>query len=375
MMLPLVVDAPIGPATRREVTTGPVALSELIAAPRLPSLDGLRMVAFLSVFFTHYTGLPGGDIGLTLFLVLSGFLITRMLLDEHQRTGRILIWRFQVRRLLRIVPPYYVFIAIVTALALWRGRLFVSGPLVACGVTFTMNYYLAFLGAPETLISHAWSLAAQEQFYALWPVAFQRLAPRGSRTLVWCLTAFVVSIAVWRSTAYLSGLVDDAYVYHAFDTRADTLAIGALLAVAAHRGALSRVATFVAARPWLPFATLGIALIARIAGPDGYRYSIGFTIDALLMSALILQTMLLHGHRLWRWLDHATCRYLARVSYSAYLYHGLAWSVLPRVRGLPRPLPVVLAMLAAIALGSVSYWMVETPFLSLKRTWSAQGSS
>ena len=362
---PVAVHTVDGGALGGSTPEGPRTLSDVLAAPHLPALDGLRMIAVFMVIIFHYVDGPA-DLGVSLFFVLSGFLITWLLLKERDKTGHICLRNFYVRRTLRIFPAYYAYLALCITLALWRGRIALSGPLVACALTYTMNYYEALLGGPANFISHGWSLAQEEQFYLLWPGVFLLLARHGPRAVVRGLGLTIAAVVVWRSYLYLLAGVGAPYIYHAFDTRLDTLAIGCAMAMVAHRGLLSRAAFLVTARPWLPLCTVALLAASRLNGSNRYHYSLGFTVDAVLMAILILQAVLLHEHPMWRWLDHPIARYLGKISYPLYLYHPLAWSVGHRLQDLPTAVPIALTLLASIVMAAASYHLVEKKFLALK---------
>jgi peptidoglycan/LPS O-acetylase OafA/YrhL len=130
----------------------------------------------------HFTGNPWipGDLGVGLFFVISGFLITLLLLREADRTGTVSLSQFYLRRTVRIFPAYYASMAVSLAVDFIRGTVWSPG-LLASGAAYLMNYYNAFNNHPTTSIAHAWSLANEEQFYLLWPAAFlalRRVSPK-----------------------------------------------------------------------------------------------------------------------------------------------------------------------------------------------------
>ena len=120
-----------------------------------------------------------GDLGVSAFFVLSGFLITWLLLKEYRDTGTISLRRFYTRRMLRIFPAYYVFVAASFAIDTVRGDHWRPG-LGLSALLYVVNYYNAFQGHPATSIAHAWSLGIEEQFYLLWPRC-SRCSSRGAR--------------------------------------------------------------------------------------------------------------------------------------------------------------------------------------------------
>src|SRR5579862_7766942 len=141
------------------------------SSSRIPSLDGLRAVAVVIVCISHLIGGPAalldlGTVGVRVFFVLSGFLITTLLLSEYDRSGTINLPRFYFRRALRIFPASYTYLAII-ALAGSLGVIALRRNDLLYGLTYTVNY---FMPASSAFVQHAWSLAVEEQFYLLWPV-------------------------------------------------------------------------------------------------------------------------------------------------------------------------------------------------------------
>jgi peptidoglycan/LPS O-acetylase OafA/YrhL len=163
--------------------------------------------------------------------------------------------------------------------------------------------------------------------------------------------------------------VGSAYVYNAFDTRFDNLAVGCLMAMCINRSWLNRFAGMAARASWMPFLTLALLLLSRLAAPLAYHYSIGFTVDALIVALLILQLLQLSHSRVWSWLDHPVPRYLGVISYPLYLYHGWGLSVGEHIPGLPATARLIAAVGATIILAAGSYFVVEKPCLRLKKRW------
>ncbi len=343
-------------------------LRDVLRAPRLPALDGLRAVAVLVVIFYHAgVGHVPGDLGVSIFFVLSGFLITWLLLREADATGTASLPAFYMRRVLRIFPAYFVFIAFSYAVDRLRGDVW-STPMLVSALTYTVNYFNALHGHPTSSIAHAWSLAIEEQFYLLWPPLFLLLVLRGGRrALRWGLALAIAAVALWRSYLYLIVGVAPASVYNAFDARFDELAIGCLLAVVAAEPSVSRAAATVARRAWMPLVTIALILVSRVAMPAGYHYAAGFTVDGLLIAVLLVQLLQLSGTAPWRWLDHPVVRYLGFISYPMYLYHQWGLGAGRHVPQLAPGTHLVAGLAATVIFASASYFGIERPFLALKR--------
>jgi len=351
------------------------SLPPILSGGHLPALDGLRACSVF-VVMTYHFGLSRvpGDLGVSAFFVLSGFLITWLLLKEFDRRGTVSLRDFYLRRVLRIFPAYYVFLTFSLAFDLVRGDGRARG-LIVPGFAYLMNYYNALHGHPTTSIAHAWSLAIEEQFYLLWPALFLLLSRRSARQGVVTLCALVLLFSAWRTFLFLTGRAGAAYVYNAFDTRADILALGCLLAFAVRLPNASRWCATLTPFPAAPFVTIALLLLSRMGGSPAYHYSVGFTIDAILLAVLILQLLTLHGSGLWRWLDNPSVRYIGAISYPLYLYHTWGGAISRRiVQSGPTEVRIGVAIVISVMLASLSYYIVERPFIRLK-TRVASGRS
>lgn len=332
----------------------------------LPALDGLRAVAVFVVMIGHFTSRGPGDLGVSAFFVLSGFLITWLMLSELKATGTVSLRGFYLRRTLRIVPAYYAFLAFTIGLDLLRNDSRIR-PLIVPSFLYLVNYYNAFNGHPSTSVSHAWSLAIEEQFYLFWPLGFLLLIGYGRRTLAVGLTAAIGAVLAWRCIAYFGLDFGSSYVYNAFDTRFDNLAIGCLLAVVADTKRFVAFADSVSRASWMPLVTIAILLVSRVLGPKDYHYGVGFTVNAILLTVLIVQFMTLHASPLWRWLGHPIAVFLGTISYPLYLYHQWGLGIGHRLTAVPPYVQLAVGVAVSLGLASASYYVVERPFLSIKR--------
>ena len=178
-------------------------------AHRATALDGLRTVAILIVmlYHLHVAGFEGGFIGVQVFFVLSGFLITSLLLGEQRRTGRIRLGSFWVKRLLRLYPALLVMVAAGIALWSWvgdyKGASFSAGEAAVIALTYTGNLFRSFWDTTQGVFGHTWSLSMEEQFYLVWPPVLVLLfvVRAHRRALIVGLGVVVVgaSIASWAS--------------------------------------------------------------------------------------------------------------------------------------------------------------------------------
>ncbi len=200
-----------------------------------PALDGLRALAIAAVVAQH-AGIPGvkGYHGVTLFFVISGYLITRLLLQEHYRTGRLRLGAFYRRRFARLAPAL-----IVAVLVTWLWLLLTAKPLASywAGIVGSLSYTTALIqaifgnGAVSNYYQWSWSLGVEELFYLIWPVTL--LVMVRWRRFAWAVVALVTSIAgIWllRIVLVVTGASHDRYFFSP-DTNADALLLGTLLGV------------------------------------------------------------------------------------------------------------------------------------------------
>lgn len=356
------------PGRRRDIAALPGALRDGLAAPHLPGLDGLRMVAVFLVVFYHFgfEGSPGGH-GVLAFFVLSGFLITWLLLKEEEQFGAVSLKLFYFRRALRIFPAFYCYWLLLTAYLLVSGKTIVWGQ-AASSFAYVGNYYQAIFGDPDTGYSHTWSLGIEEQFYLLWPACLIALGLRPRRIMA--LALFIGAVWVYRAALELGIGVNQGYIYEAFDTRADHLAMGCLLALLLRGGYFPRLWERLCT-PAMSLLTIGLlvvsVLLARSLG-TGYRNVAGFAVDPILIAALIAQVIALSASPLWRWLNWRWVAYLGALSYSIYLWQQL---VVGRVGAVfsayPLPAQMAATVAAVVAVAAASHHLIERPFLRLKK--------
>jgi peptidoglycan/LPS O-acetylase OafA/YrhL len=343
----------------------------------VPALDGLRALAVLGVLLVHTWGdaFPGGWVGVDVFFVLSGYLITSILLAEHGRTGRISFRRFYLRRALRLLPALGVCIVAALGLAETQGPglTAVTSHEAAAAVAYVSNWWLvANPHAPAGLLRHTWSLSIEEQFYLCWPVLLSvLLALGGRRAVLWGAVTGVVVVLGYRLVLAAS-LPLPFLTYYRTDTRADALLIGAALAALSAQGMLERV----------PGAVLRLAACMGIAGLAGVTVHFGiadldrfgYTLVGLAAASVVAAVVSARGWpRLSRALSWGPLVAVGRVSYGVYMFHILVWQGLLAPHIASGPLAAVLTATLTIGVATVSFRYLETPFLRLKDRTGSHG--
>jgi peptidoglycan/LPS O-acetylase OafA/YrhL len=346
--------------------------------PRLgyrPALDGVRAVAVLAVLFLHLDLARGGGSGVTMFFVLSGFLITVLLLEEYRGTRSVSIPSFYVRRGLRLLPALFAVLAVDAVFVALRFHGWdrkAGFAAIAITLGYASNWANAFRWLPMAQLSHTWSLAVEEQFYLIWPPVLVWLMRRRLPYLGWWLViAALVSVA---ERFLLAGLgASENRLYNGLDTRADALLWGAAAAVAFHHARTAVLRRYAATIASVSLVLLMLHLVGGLgASPKSTAplYLVMETVVALLTVALILGLVESPTGVVTMALQWAPIRYIGQVSYGIYLWHYLLFAILDNVGVASRALRAVLA----IATASVSYRVIETPCLQLKRRFSVQKS-
>jgi peptidoglycan/LPS O-acetylase OafA/YrhL len=351
-----------------------------------PALDGVRALAILAVLAVHGAPLTGGFFGVDIFFVLSGFLITSLLLEEWMREGRVARRAFYSRRARRLLPALILTIGGVGAIyavlpGLGRGIGFPRSALAA--LFYYANWAQAFRthsSAPSLgLLSHTWSLAIEEQFYIGWPLLLLFLLRRGLQPGL--LAGFLVGLAGLSTTfCYLTwtrGLGGSAY--YESHTRAVGLLTGCLLATlwASGKGhaLISRAAAPLVVAG-AAFAALGVAFVT-LSTQDSLVYSAGFPIVALSSAALIAHLLVSPVSVITRIFEARPAVWLGARSYGVYLYHLPIFYLLTKDRlGHPRfAILFPIRVLATLAVAAASYRVVESRFLRRNRDLSPASSS
>lgn len=351
------------------VPSSDAARTRYLTATRFGALEGLRAFAAAAVVWNHTAnpraGYFGRGVGVTTFFVLSGFLITRMLLRERDSTGTIAVGRFYLRRTLRIFPVYYAVLALYVLLVARFERGTEAGAVFWSSLpyylTFTTNWFVELAADGRVIFYFAWSLAVQEQFYVLWPVVLRHLRLR------W---AFLIPVAVLVSEdlgRLLLGLgyIDHGWVYRVLTGFDTPIFLGVLAALLLHDRRTFWLMDAVAGRSWsLPLAVALVALPAAL--PD-----VPQEVFRLCVTYLVVACVLATGPAL-RPLSNGLVRHVGKVSYGIYLFHMLVLNVVRRM--LPGGGPGVwfaLGFPATVLLAAASWRWMETPILRLRETRTA----
>jgi peptidoglycan/LPS O-acetylase OafA/YrhL len=340
-----------------------------------PELDGLRGISILLVFLHHlwFRFLPGGFLGVDIFFVLSGFLITSLLVQEYERRGRISLRHFYIRRALRLGPALVVFMAGLGLYALCfldRAR----AADVYQGILLTASYVSNWVFAlkPSVKIGAlgiTWSLAIEEQFYLVWPLLLS-LALRfklSRRTIVCTLILAILAIALHRRMLTEYGAVIRR-LYYATDTRADALLIGCLVALLLSWRFIPQTRWF---RPVINAVAITGALfviyLATTADTALLSLYLGwFTLVALAIGLNLIVLMLWPPAWALQLLRTQPLAWFGRISYALYLWHYPVRAFICPDNGARSIWRVLLTAIISVGIAALSFYLIEKRFLRLK---------
>jgi peptidoglycan/LPS O-acetylase OafA/YrhL len=342
----------------------------LIVSRGIPSLDGLRAVSIALVIVGHVflvelrDGTPGtkallmtvgnGSLGVDVFFCISGFLITSLLKSEVDRSGRIDLINFYIRRSFRIFPAFYCYLLVILGLGA-LGVLDVFPRTWASSAVYLRNYWPPFEASADWFTGHAWSLAVEEQFYLFWPACFALLGRRYAVRLAALMIALFPASRL-LTYALLPGLrADLGYMTH---TRGDALMVGCLAALLIDhprfRRALDRAFALRLPLVAIPFLLVVSPLLRERLG-GVYLLPFGYSLEALAIVVTLLWLVERPGTPIGRLLNTGLVKHVGIISYSLYLWqqlftHGAGWWSLP----------------ATLLAAEASYRLIERPFLRLR---------
>jgi peptidoglycan/LPS O-acetylase OafA/YrhL len=393
--------APLSGTPSSGVGRGPVV-------PYVPGLDGLRALAVIAVITYHANRewLGGGFLGVEVFFVISGYLITLLLIAERERTGAVSLGNFWVRRARRLLPALFtLLIGTITYCALFNrdylGKL--RGDVIG-GVLYVANWFQMWTGSSYTSegefapLRHLWSLAVEEQFYIIWPlVMFLLLRNMRSRTLPiigFFFTGIAAVIAVYTAVTFRTGPIDTIentpeqfmsffgrevlrtdFLYLGTVSRASGLLLGAALATAWRPWSIRRARAGANANGLDFLGILGLASLAYMcwtfretisteAGTEGYAllYRGGLILVALA-TILVIATVTHPRSRLGKYvIGTPLLVWIGKRSYGLYLYHWVVFQAYRKSAGMPlEPREFVALMAITAVLTEASYQFIETP--------------
>jgi peptidoglycan/LPS O-acetylase OafA/YrhL len=304
-------------------------------------------------------------LGVRVFFVLSGFLITSLLIKEFNRSGRISLTAFYRRRMLRIFPALYLYVGTILAFTL-LGWVNVPTTDLIQAATFTWNYgQLAFPthGDGLTLLGHLWTLSIEEQFYLLWPAT---LALIGLRRGIVVPVAIIIILPLVRVVSYFAWPECRPFIAMMLHTSGDSLMFGCAAALLTGKPAFERMLARLIQTPWSAIAAAVFAFIVapqvRAVWRGSYDLTVGMTLEYLCITVVMLYVIRQPAGAAGRVLNSRPLVAIGVLSYSIYLWNWLFLSPVNTTWTGRFPIGFFLCFVA----GALSYWCIEKPFLRLK---------
>jgi peptidoglycan/LPS O-acetylase OafA/YrhL len=340
----------------------------------IPSLDGIRAVSVALVFFSH-NGLgnvvPGG-LGVTIFFVLSGYLITTLMRTEYAAHGTVSFRAFYLRRFLRLTPPLIIVtcLAVVLSLTLSLGTPFTRTGLLSVLLYFS-NYFVIFHGAQDQPpgLGVTWSLAVEEHYYLLFPpLALILLRFRKAFFSAATLTSLCLVLLGWRCWLASHGASEDR-IGMATDTRVDAILIGCLLAMVRNPWLEPPPPDASRARELLlAAACLGLLIGTLLWRDEFFRLTFRYTLQSLSIAGLLYLAIARSDSVPWRWLNTRPLAYLGTVSYTIYLAHYVMLLLAQEYLGSwGKPAVGLVTAATTLCIAELMRRYVEAPFGVLRR--------
>ena len=334
-----------------------------------PDVEGLRGVAVLAVVLFHagLGGVGGGFVGVDVFFVISGFLITGLLVREHTSTGTIRLSAFYARRVRRLLPAALAALVVTLAAAMVLvaplDRPSVSADASAAALSVANIRFAAAAGDYFTTLTtpspflHYWSLGVEEQFYLVWPALILLVARGAAPVRRLGLVLVAISVLAFVGSVWLTDQAPN-WAFYSLPTRAWQLGLGGLLALGGSR-LVTRIPRLTVAGAWV-----GLGLV--VATCFLYASSMPYPGVAAAVPTVATAAMLLGGAGRFgpgMILGTPPLRFLGRISYSLYLWHWPVFALAPLALGAQPDAPTSLVLVAvSVALGAASYAAIETPF-------------
>jgi len=348
----------------------------------IPSLDGIRTIAFLIVFLSHLGAdntFPGA-FGVTVFFFLSGYLITTLLRREYEQNQFINLKHFYLRRILRIWPVFYVVLSlasILTLIGVLGGEVKLPGFLSQA--LHYYNYYATFVDrsgvAPGSGVY--WSLAVEEHFYCLFPFLYisllkRRVSPQRQMLIIW---GICLAILIWRCVLVFGMGVDQNSIIFLSDTRIDSILFGCALAV---NGNPVLDTPYGSDRLWKYFvlpAGITVILLSFIGGSIEFDSTLRYTIQGIALHGLFIAAIRFPDWGVFQILNWNWMRFIGLLSYSLYLVHHTV------IRAVNLYLPQIsvalqgaMSLLISFILAYALYRYIELPFGKLRKHLSSSSS-
>lgn len=342
----------------------------------ISELDGLRGAAILAVMIFH-AGAPflrGGFIGVDVFFVLSGFLITSLLISEFDRYGSVSLKNFYIRRALRLAPAL-ISLLIVFCLASFavldeeKANSNYKDALIS--LAYLSNWARAFSMHPPDFLGHTWSLSIEEQFYIVWPIILLMLLRASEKRHHVVAIAAAIALLSWAFRIYLSiNATPPERLYNGLDTRADALMVGCTLGVMLSSGLVSENAKNMLQKLLVVIAPLSVACLIAFSTLVHWRdpnmYYFGFFIVEILTAVLVLDILMNPQSIIRKLLAMRWLVWVGSISYGLYLWHYPIYRTMSAL-GFHGLTIISVGSFITFIVATLSYYVMEKPILTFKK--------
>lgn len=362
-----------------------MATISMNSARRYAHIDAFRALAVMIVVIGHagVSRMPV-DSGVTIFFVISGFIITHLLLRERESTGGFSVRRFYLRRALKLAPPFAVLIVVPTLIyAIWNG---ISWPAFLSQVLFTYNWAqilfpdVAWIVLPGSNVT--WSLAVEEQFYIVFALIWMFFVSRRwwlpALTALACAAIIVANLV--RFDVY--GAVDASVrILRGTDTRMDSIACGILAALVYKMWRDQKNLHMLGwiGQPWTLAAAVALLMATFAVSSEAFTLTLRYTVQSVIVAVIILYGLVAAPGRMSRLVGRISASKVVTViglsSYSIYLVHDvLAHALHDAAQFLPSALGTIVLIAVGVGSGVASYYLIEKPVLGLRTRWEPRGA-
>lgn len=348
-------------------------------------LDGLRAIAVLIVMFSHagFGWFVPGNLGVTIFFGISGFLITKLILEEIQLSGRMNLGFFYARRFLRLYPELIIFIILCFIAAYFTGW---STNYVEFSSTifYFMNYYsISVVEGLETQSfpwQHLWSLAVEEHFYILFPFLFI-IFKNGINKVLYTVIAILILVPLWRYVAWINLDFSEIHITKSTDTRIDSIAWGCLLSLLIYskqysnhikfRFVLNKFFDVISNSRMILIVGVVIIFLSLMYRDEDFRFIWRFTLQGISVFIIIHALVYTNKWLLFiKLLEFPPLRYIGKISYGLYIYHWLIFNVLLLHFDLGSIQFLLISFSLTFVLAFLSFQFVEVRMKSLRKKFS-----
>jgi len=352
----------------------------------IPSLNGIRALAVLLVFFSH-TGfghiVPGG-LGVTIFFFLSGYLITTLLVEEHKLTGTISLKNFYIRRIYRLFPPLYIVIIGAVAITVLKGsNSFISMDGFLSQILHYSNYYIIFIGKEGMIpgLGILWSLAVEEHFYLFFPVFLLFYMKKlNIKNLVLLIVLIILIVNAWRLILVLNldilSFRDPHYyyTYYATETRIDSLLYGCVMALIINPVNASKIDIKLIVIKVGMLVGISMILFTLLYRDVIFRETIRYSIQGLAMFPIFYYVITQQNSYIYKLLNLKSIAFIGKISYSFYLSHYVLIYLAEGFFGNTLIVKNVVGFLFTFVFSTVMYFFVEKRFARLRKKLHSENS-